>query len=431
MKVLWLCLFLPEQVANKLNIKESVKEGWITGALDRMVEDSDVSLAIAHPVISELEETKEEIMLTEKFSVTCFRFREDTLHPERYDSSMEIRLHRIVSEFDPDVIHVFGTEYGHTLAMTNVISRLEEAGKSPRLLVGLQGIIYRCGEEYECGLSRDIVNRNTFRDIIKRDNIRCAKAKFISRGENEKKALSKVKHVTGRTRFDRDCAISLNPDVVYHHMNETLRAPFYSGAWNLADCRRHSIFVSQGDYPLKGLHIVLAAMPAIMRKYPDATLTVAGNNITAFDSFKDKLRLSSYGKYIRELISSNNLWDHVHFTGRLGSEVIKAKYLECHTYVCASSIENSPNSMGEAMLLGVPVVAPDTGGIPSMLDNGKEGLLFPAMDSEKLADCIIRLWSDDALAMEMGAHAMARATKTHDADANYKRLMEIYEELCE
>ncbi len=431
MKVLWLCLFLPEQVAKKLNIEGSVKEGWITGALSRMSADHSLSLAIAYPTTSEAHECREDVMLTDRFMVACFGFREDTIHPENYDASMEDRLDKIVREYAPDIIHVFGTEYGHTLAMVNVINRMEESGKAPKLLIGLQGIISRCGEEYECGLSAAVVNRNTFRDIIKKDNIRCAKEKFIKRGELERMALSKAGHVTGRTAFDREMSLQLNPDVIYHHMNETLREPFYKGAWCLADCRRHSIFMSQGDYPLKGLHIMLEAMPLIIRKYPDAKLIVSGANITAYTSIKDRLKISSYGRYLREIIAANNLWDHVEFTGRLGSDEIKQQYLNCHTYVCASSVENSPNSMGEAMLLGVPVVASRAGGIPSMIEDGREGLLFESMDSTMLAECIDRIWSDDGLAVELGAHAMNRATTTHDADANYNRLLEIYEELCE
>lgn len=48
----------------------------------------------------------------------------------------------------------------------------------------------------------------------------------------------------------------------YYPMNETLRSNFYTAQWNREQCIPHSIFLSQGDYPIKGLHYMLLAMPA-------------------------------------------------------------------------------------------------------------------------------------------------------------------------
>lgn len=62
-------------------------------------------------------------------------------------------------------------------------------------------------------------------------------------------------------------------------MNETLRPEFYEGRWDLNGVEPHSIFISQGDYPLKGFHFVLQAMPKILKEYPDAKLYVAGKSI--------------------------------------------------------------------------------------------------------------------------------------------------------
>ena len=82
------------------------------------------------------------------------------------------------------------------------------------------------------------------------------------------------------------------------------------------------------------------------------------------------------------------------------------------------------------MLLGVPVVASRVGGIPSLIAEEEEGLLFEACNADGLAEDIIRIWKDDNLAMKLSAKARERAVLTHDADANYRRLIEIYEEIC-
>lgn len=437
MRVLWVCNLLPPMVAEKLKITGSNKEGWITGALSRIVKEQTEyrtvsELAIAYPVNSIKEQTRDEVVIGDNYSVICYGYYEDRSQPENYCMELEPRFLAVIDDFKPDIIHVFGTEYGHTLGLVNSVEAIKEKAKQgedikiPEILIGIQGIIYRCGEEYTADLPEEIAQSRTFRDILKKDNIAQQQAKFLERGEMEKEAIKLAGNITGRTDFDRAVTEKLNPSARYYHMNETLREPFYTGTWDVTECNRHTIFVSQADYPLKGFHILLEAMPIILEHFADAKIRVAGTDITAYDTLKQKIKIGGYGKYLRMLINSYHLKDKVEFLGRLDAEAMKEEYLKCHTYVCPSSIENSPNSMGEAMLLGVPVVASRTGGIPSMIAEDEEGKLFEPCNSEGLADDIIHIWKDDAMATEMGANAINRARLTHDADANYNRLIEIY-----
>ena len=87
--------------------------------------------------------------------------------------------------------------------------------------------------------------------------------------------------------------------------------------------------------------------------------------------------------------------------------------------------------MGEAMLLGVPVVAARTGGIPSMLEDGKEGLLYEAGNVKQLAECVFKIWEETEETMRRAQEAKARALDAHNGDKNYKRLLEIYREICQ
>ena len=441
MRLLWVCNVLPPMIADKLNKNGSNKEGWISGALARMIKNpycfnEKIELIVAYPVSSKEEQLTEDAKLTDSFNVSCMGFYEDTTMPQNYCDEMESRFGEILELCKPDIIHVFGTEFGHTLAVARVVKAIAIRNKAlkdtylPKLLVGLQGIISKCGEEYNCDLPKSVVNAKTFRDLIKKDNIAKQQAKFLARGEREIEALGLTDNVTGRTSFDKEVALSINPNVNYYHMNETLRETVSEGTWDISKCDLHRIFVSQADYPLKGFHILLEAMPTIIEKYPDAHIVVSGANIIAYDSLKEKIKIGGYGKYLRRLIEAYNLKDKVKFIGRIDAEEMKKQYLKCHTYVCASSLENSPNSMGEAMLLGVPVVASRTGGIPSMIDDDEEGLLFEACNSKDLAENIIKIWENDGFAMELGAKGMDRARKNHNPDVNYDRLLEIYSDIC-
>ena len=62
--------------------------------------------------------------------------------------------------------------------------------------------------------------------------------------------------------------------------------------------------------------------------------------------------------------------------GLLPAEDIKQRMLAAHVSVVSSSAENSPNTLGEAMMLGVPSVAAYAGGMPSMAEDGREVLFY-------------------------------------------------------
>ena len=422
MKVLWVCNIMPPIIGQYLGKECSVKEGWISGILARLAkEKEEIELGICYPVVEQAEEEKKVIQLENNKNIACYGYIEDTVCPENYGGeSLENRLKEIIDDFQPEVLHIFGTEYGHSLAAARAMNN---PGKT---LIGLQGVISECAKEYMADLPVEVQFQVSFRDWLKKDSMKQQQEKFFVRGEREKEVLKLCRHVTGRTEFDKNAAKVMNPDAIYHPMNETMRGEFYNGQWDINLCKKHSIFFSQADYPLKGFHYLLQALKEIKKKYPDVTVKVAGNSLVNYQTLKDKIKISAYGKYLRKLVKDTGMEDSITFLGRLSAEEMKRQYLDCHTFVCASSLENSPNSVGEAMLLGTPVVASNTGGIPSMVDHEKEGLLFEKGNIEALAGAIIRTWEDNSLVDEMTANARRRARKNHDADENYKTLLNIY-----
>lgn len=91
-----------------------------------------------------------------------------------------------------------------------------------------------------------------------------------------------------------------------------------------------------------------------------------------------------------------------------------------------SSIENSPNSLGEAMLLGVPVVTSDVGGVKNMINHGVEGYVYPADEPYMLAHYVMEIFTSESKTIEMSQEARKHAMNTHDPDKNYMTLMNIY-----
>lgn len=66
-----------------------------------------------------------------------------------------------------------------------------------------------------------------------------------------------------------------------------------------------------------------------------------------------------------------------------------------------------------------------------MLKNGEDGLLYPYQDIAALTEAVCRMLQDEAFAAACGRRAAAHAAQTHDGERNYRRLLEIYEEMCE
>ena len=89
-------------------------------------------------------------------------------------------------------------------------------------------------------------------------------------------------------------------------------------------------------------------------------------------------------------------------------------------------MDNSPNTVGEAMLLGMPVIATKVGGIPSLLEDQKEGILYTHNNKRELIACIDQIFTKKEYAQKLGENARKRGKITHSPTSNYQRLIEIY-----
>ena len=438
MKILWVCNTMLPFAAEYLNMEATNKEGWITGLAERLLcSGGKVQLAVACPVNGQNGKKWLIPGKSDRSSFVLYGFEEDTDHPEKYEDALAGELRGIIEDYEPDVVHCFGTEFPHTLALTKVCN-------TDKLLIGIQGVCRKLEEVYYADLPERVIKRVTFRDFLKKDSIRQQKDKYRKRSAAEAAALKGAKHVTGRTVLDKELAFECNKDIRYHFMNETLRSVFYEGAWNAEQCERYSIFVSQGDYPLKGLHYVLKAMPLILERYPEAKVYVAGNPIVRPKNLMGALKISSYGKYIMEQLKQLHLEEKVVFLGKLSGSEMKERMLYSNVFVCASAAENSPNSLGEAMLLGVPCVTALVGGVPSVFQDGVDGIAYPgygaaeyedaqdreSAQAEKLADAVLAMWQDEAKMAAYGKNASEHARNTHDGQKNFDRLLDIYREIA-
>jgi len=417
MNILWICNGALPEASELLKEKPSPFGGWFVSISSLLCNIEGIKLSIAFPKsgISEIKRLNGKLL-------TYYAFK-PVSEKELKKPIINQQIKTIIDEVKPDIINVFGTEFPHCLA----VLRCSDAQKTA---IHIQGLTSIYAKHYFASLPENILKRYAFRDLIKNNSIIKQMEYFEKRGLFEIEALKLAKHVIGRTTWDYACTKQINPDLNYHFCNETLRDEFYKHQWSINKCEKHSIFLSQAGYPIKGFHYILEAMPMILKRFSDAKVYVSGGDITKSATFKDKLKMSSYGKYIKELIHKFNLHDKVIFLGTLDEKQMCERHLKSHVFVCPSSIENSPNSLGEAMILGVPCVASDVGGVTDLLVNKEEGFVYQHDATYMLAHYVCEIFENNNLAQKFSKNAREHALKTHNREENINTLLNIYNKIC-
>ncbi len=406
------------RIADKEGIRDGNGGGWCHELSELLMKDPETELFVFYP-----QKSSRTVVRGRAGELRYFGFYEEPSPELRYDKALEESLRAVLRELSPDIVHIWGTEYVHTLCM------LRAYGRPERTVISIQGLIYFIGEKYTELLPERVIRRHTFRDLIRKDSILEQKLKFLKRGEFELAALRESRNVIGRTRWDHDTVMRVNPGLKYFHGSEFLRRPFYDGeGWRYSECEKHSVFMSQSYYPVKGMHIALLIIKELKKKYSDVRLYAAGKGMIPH-GLKEWLKRDSYSKYICECIKDYGLEDNICFTGSLNAEEMKERYLRSNVYLQPSVMENSSNSLGEAMILGVPCVASDAGGTGSMLRDGIDGFLYPFDEPARAAEYISELFEAGEAVQDMCESAAEYAGSLYDINKGYLEYKGIYREL--
>ena len=413
MKVLWVGNIILPQIAEYEKINKPVVGGWMVYLADLLSEQSDMELVYLFDA-----STKRYGNIGTFSYYAVERKKENGKKLGTYYTS---QIENILKEEKPDVIHIWGTENEHALA---VIEAAISVGISHKVVISIQGMLSVYAKSYYAFLPSNVIHGFSIKDMLQ-GNIWQQKRMFERKGKIEIEAIKKVTHVIGRTDWDRANVWNINPDVKYHFNNEILRKEFYEGAWSYDSCEKLTIFCSQAHYPIKGIHLMIQALAIIKRQFPEVKLYIGGKDFSSEKRFK----LNAYQRYVLDLIEENHLKENVKFTGFLDAAQMRKQFLKSNVFVSPSSIENSPNSVGEAMLLGVPVVSSRVGGVHNMLVHGKHGFLYPVDEISMLAYYVCQVFENNESVQNMAHLACEKAKITHNVKKNMSELLQIYEDV--
>ncbi len=407
MKVLWLSNIIFPEVSQAIGMPKVAIGSWLMAY--KAVLDEHYPQHLDLHIISPYEGGT---FMNVKVGGACYY-----LYPEK-NTPNRLRkwLDEICKTIDPDVVHLHGSEFPHS-------SMLFNAANPRKPVLSVQGLVSVCASYYYAGLELD--KKATLRDLLKHDTPRNQRDGFARRGIAEVELIKKLHHAIGRTSWDHAHCQAINPSLKYYKCNEPMRGSFYQARWDIARCNRHTIFACHSSSPLKGLHKLLEALPLVRRHFPDVQLFLPGANLAERPWYKAR----AYWKIIKRLIEKHQLQGTVHFLGNLDEQQMVAQLLSANAFVCPSAIENSSNSVCEAQLAGLPVVASYVGGMMDLVDDGTTGFLYRFEETEMLAEKLCRIFADDKLAAAISQNEREAAAIRHDRKAIAAALWEIYNEI--
>jgi glycosyltransferase involved in cell wall biosynthesis len=302
----------------------------------------------------------------------------------------------IVNSFQPDIIHIHGTEnfFGEMM--------LQGLVNCP-IVFSLQGLMDSYSEWYRYFGKTPAISilADNFLDTIKGSGFLLGFLQARRQAKRERRYLQQGKFFFGRTTWDKATSFYYNDQMHYYIINEVLRKPFWQKSWQLASCNRHRIIFTNARHPRKGTELLLDAVKRLLPLYPDLELILIGS-----------LDHGGYSRSIQRKI--DKLRGVVRLLGFKNAEEITDELCKAHVFVSASYIDNSPNSVAEAQLVGTPVISSYTGGVPSLVGEYTTGLLFPTGDIPLLVNNIIKIFENDALAESLSAQARQTARNRHD-----------------
>lgn len=321
------------------------------------------------------------------------------------------KLLKVIEDFEPDVIHVFGSE--------EIFASIQTYTTIP-VVIHLQGLINPCVNAYfspgqsKCSmlLSSAFILKNIigfgFSTGLKR---------FNNQAKREAINLRNAKFVMGRTEWDKKIANIYNPNVKYFHIDEVLRPIFYRTEVPKRIQTDKIILISTLSPTIyKGIDVILKT----------ASLLKNETNI----NFEWRIiGLDRTNKLLRYFISSTKIDPeqvNLKFLGKKNAEELVKLLNEAAVFIHPSYIDNSPNSVCEAQILGLPIIACNVGGLSSLINDRETGILTPSNGIFEIVSSIAELVVNQELWNSISQNAKLKAHQRHNQTKIINELIGAY-----
>jgi glycosyltransferase involved in cell wall biosynthesis len=299
-------------------------------------------------------------------------------------ASLRRQIRKVFLKRQPDVIHVYGTEYGYGLAALDI--------KIPTV-VSIQGIVHLCAH----------VSPSIF---------------FRLQAPIEVDIIRNSKYFGVRTEWATTLIRGLNRTATIYDLPEAVHQVFFDERVQKSTQNiTQNILIVGTIVQRKGIEDALDAMSLILAKYPSAKLLVVGDG------------KPDYLEALKRRTVSAGIASNIDWLGFRTAEEIRALHAMSAVLIHPSHIDNSPNSVAEAMASGLPVVASNVGGIPSMIEHGVTGLLVELRNHHRLAEAVIALLHNEAERKRLASRAKEVAFERHLPSKVAEKTLTVYHDI--
>ena len=308
-----------------------------------------------------------------------------------------------VSKFKPDVIHVWGTETDMGLIAKRV---------DLPVIVHLQGLLNPIFN----ALLPPGVNQNDFLfkdglNPIKILNNLNALNYWEYKTSREVRILKSCKKYFGRTHWDKAISRLYSPSGEYYYCSEILRDVFYHGEWS-GDTSKIRILSTISSPLYKGADLVLKTAH-LLKEYANIDFEW---NLVGVSNVKLQEKITH--------IKASEV--NVYCCGVKTPEELYKLARQSSVYFHPSYIDNSPNSVCEAQIIGLPVIAVNVGGVSTLIEDKKTGILTPPNEPHMAAMNIVNLLDDENLMMNLSNNSKKEAYKRHNPKDIMSSLLSLY-----
>ncbi len=416
MRILWFTN-TPSNASEEYNYK-NFSGGWISSLETLLTETGKYKLGVCFFY------TGEEFKKYTKGDVVYFGMpvkignaikRIKTRQLAQLDDEDNTFINNVIEDFKPDLIHVFGTERGYGRILMN---------RSEKVVFNLQGLLGPITSVYfplEFSRIKALAGNDLY-SIIRGTTMFHDYRILKKKAEREKGIIKNWHYFIGRTDWDRNYISMINPRAKYFHCEEMLRKEFFATLW-----------IQPSEVSISNEIVIGTTINTNLFKGIDLIYKV----ITLLADYKIKWKVfgikkeDKINKIVCKVLKINDGNINIDFHDQVGVEDLISQLKTCHFFVHPSYIDNSSNSVCEAMLLGMPVLSSSVGGIKSLVKNEETGFLFNPYDKYDLAGLLVNLITDYEKAKKAGIEARKIAIKRHSPKSIMSQMGQIYNFILE
>ncbi len=322
----------------------------------------------------------------------------------------------VVEDFKPDIIQVFGSE--------NMFPSIQKYTKVP-VVVHLQGLLnpyYNTFYPTNQSKYNFIFDLGYLKANLLGKGISSLAKRIKNKAKREAEHFKNLNYAMGRTDWDKMVTKIHNPNINYFHIDEVLRPIFYKNISTVTARERNScikIVTTISPTLYKGIDVI----------FKTAKLLKENTNL-------------NYQWSVIGLEATDSLVEHFEKDLKLKHHLLNIKFLgirkandfvdtlkKAELFIHPSYIDNSPNSVCEAQILGIPVIACNVGGLASLIDDNKTGKLVPSNGTYEIVECILNYSKNHKVYWTMADKAQENAIQRHNQKKIKQEVLNVYQSI--